>query len=70
MDLEAPEYTGQKHRLKLSRCGRLSGFKAGISCSAFDFCRLRTAVAIAGSVRFCSDPFCVSMYVDLCSVVV
>ena len=61
--LEVPEYTGPKHQLKLSKCGKLSGCKAGMSCNAFDFCRLRTAVAIAGSVSFCSDAFWVSAWI-------
>jgi hypothetical protein len=60
---EVPEYTGSKHQLKLSRCGKLSGCKAEMSCNAFDFCRFRTAVAMAGSVRFCSDAFWVKAWI-------
>ncbi len=62
--LVGPKYSGSIHQLKLSRFGKLSGWSAGISCSEFDFWRLRKAVAIAGSVSFL---FCCVFARSLCN---
>ncbi len=63
--LEGPEYTGSKHQLKLSKCGKLSGCKAGMYCIAFDFCRLRTAVGVRKFLFRCV----LGQRVDFCAVI-